>query len=152
MKPKGFVFEGEALEHYKTLRNKWIKLTIISCILPLVLTCFISWYNGKIDLFNLFGQGEIILSLFSLTVPMMFDLFEAKKSEDHHLNTAFFICVIIVILQIAFYCLIRIDASKYHLIKGFWASLPFIIMSWLCCIYSIKALSAYAEKGGNSHE
>lgn len=148
MKTKGLVFEGEALEKYKRLRNKWIRLTIVSFVLPLLLTCIISWYNGKIEFYRLFGQGEIILSLFSLTVPMMFDLFEAKKSEDNHLTTAFFICMIIVLLQVVFYCLIRIDPSDIHLVKGFWVSMPFIVLSWLCCIYSIKALSAYAEQGG----
>ena len=36
---------------------------------------------------------QIILSLFSLTVPMMFDLFEAKKSEDepHRPNQDYYV-------------------------------------------------------------
>ncbi len=142
---KGFVFEGEALENYKALRDRWIMLTIISSVLPLFLTCIISWYNGKLQLISLFGQGEIILSLFSLTVPLMFDLFEIKRKKDPKLTRAFVMCIFIVILQIAFYCLIRIDESEQHIAKGFWTSIPFVFASWFCCIYSIKAISKHSE-------
>lgn len=145
---KGFVFEGEALEKYKSTRNRWIRLTIISTVLPLILTCIIGWYNGKLELVKLFGQGEIILSLFSLTVPLMFDLFDIKKSDDTQLTNAFFLCVFLIILQIAFYCLIRIDSSEHHMLKGFLTSIPFVVASWLCCIYCIKAMANYSEKKG----
>ncbi len=142
---KGFVFEGEALEKYKALRDRWIILTIISSVLPLLVTCIISWYNGKFQLINLLGQGEIILSLFSLTVPLMFDLFEIKKKKDIVLTRAFALCVFIVALQLVFYCLIRIDESEQHISKGFWTSIPFVCASWFCCIYSIKAMSRHSE-------
>lgn len=142
---KGFVFEGETLENYKAFRDRWIMLTIISSVLPLFLTCIISWYFGKLQLIALFGKGEIILSLFSLTVPLMFDLFEIKRRKDIKLTKAFAMCVFIVALQLVFYCLIRIDESKQHLAKGFWTSIPFVIASWFCCIYSIKAISKHSE-------
>ena len=54
-------------------------------------------------------------------------------------------CMFIVILQLVFYCLIRIDESEQHIAKGFWASIPFMFASWFCCIYSIKAISKHAE-------
>lgn len=142
---KAIVFEGESLKRYKAIKTKWILLTAISSGLPLLLTCFISWYNGKLLLFELFGQGEIILSLFSLTVPLVFDLFEIKHRNDKNLTLAFFICVSIIIFQVVSYCLIRIDPSQNHLIKGFWLSVPFVIASWLCCIFSIKAIAKHSE-------
>lgn len=143
---RGFVFEGEALESYKDLRDRWIMLTIISSALPILLTCIISWYCGKLQLIELFGQGEIILSLFSLTVPLMFDLFEIKRKTDIKLTKAFAMCVFLVALQLVFYCLIRIDESEQHIAKGFWTSIPFVFASWFCCIYSIKAISKHSEE------
>lgn len=145
-KNKAFVFEGEDLEKYKLYRNKWIRLAVIGSVLPLALTCLIGWYSGKLELINLFGQGEIILSLFSLTVPLLFDLFEIKKSEDKCLSNAFVSCVLLVVLQIVFYCLIRIDSSEMHLLKGFWISIPFVIASWATCMYSIKSMFQHVER------
>lgn len=146
LKRRALIFEGVVSENYKSSRNKWIRLSIVSTFLPLFLGCIISWYNGKFELLYLFGQGEIILSLFSLTVPLMFDLFEVKKNNDERLSRAFFLCTIIVILQIVFYCLIRVDTSSAHDIKGFITSIPFIIASWLCCLYSIKVMAIYADE------
>ena len=148
---KPLVFEGIVMEKYKASRNKWIRLSIVSTILPLVFSCTISWYTGKFEIVNLFGNGEIILSLFSLTIPLMFDLFEIKKNNDELLSRAFFICVIIIVLQSIFYCLIKIDTSNYHVLKGFLTSIPFIIASWLCCLYSIKVMALYVEKNGGEN-
>lgn len=148
LKEKPLVFEGIATEKYKSSRNKWIRLSFVSVFLPLLFGCIITWYNGKFDLINLFGEGEIILSLFSLTIPLMLDLFEIKKNNDERLSRAFFLCVIIILLQTIFYCLIRIDTSSNHILKGFITSLPFLIASWLCCLYSIKVMAIYTEEIG----
>lgn len=143
---KAIVFEGESSERYKTIRTKWILLTAISSGLPLILTCFISWYNGKLQLFELFGQGEVVLSLFSLTVPLLFDLFEIKNKNknDIHLTRAFCFCVCLIIFQIVSYTAIRCDSSQYHLVKGCLLSIPFVFASWICCIYSIKVIAKYS--------
>lgn len=142
---KPLIFEGIENERYKASKNKWIRLTIVSTLLPLLLTALISWYNGKFELIKLFGQGEIILSLFSLTVPLMFDLFEIKKNDDKYISRAFFLCIILVILQIVFYSLMRVDNSDKHLLKSFLTSIPFVFASWLCCLYSIKAIANYSN-------
>lgn len=146
----GFVFEGEALEKYKSVRNKWIRLAVIGTVFPLFVTAVTSWYNGKIDLLNLFGQGEIILSLFSLNMPMLFDLFDIKKSSNKQLEKAFYFCMLVVFLQLVFYCLIKMDASQVHQLKGLLTSIPFIFMSWSCCLYSIKAMSKYTDEKENN--
>ena len=140
------VFEGVAAERYKSSRNKWIRLSVVSTFLPLFFACIISWYNGKQELIYLFDQGEIILSLFSLTVPLMLDLFEIKRNNDERITRAFYLCLIIVVLQIVFYFLIRVDVSESHIAKGILTTIPFIIASWLCCLYSIKVMAIYTEE------
>ncbi len=145
LKKKTIRFEGNTSKRYKNIKTKWILLTSISSALPLFLTCFIGWYNGKPVLFELFGQGEVILSLFSLTVPLVFDLFEIKNKNDIDLIKALCFCIALIIFQTVSYSTIRCDTSLFHLIKGFLISIPFIIASWFCCIFSIKVISKHSE-------
>lgn len=61
---KGFIFEGEALENYKNLRDRWVMLTIIGSALPLLLTCIISWYCGKLQFIELLGKVKLYYRYF----------------------------------------------------------------------------------------
>lgn len=134
------IFEGVLAERYKKAKNRWTRLTIISTLLPLVSASFVSLYNGSFDVLSLFGNGEIVMSLFSLTIPLLFDLFEIKKEDDENLSWAFFYCAILVCIQMLLYCLIRIDDSDYSELKSVISSLIMLCASWMCCNYSIKVL------------
>ena len=98
-KKSPLIFEGAMAERYKLTKNRWIRLTIISTLLPLLFASFVSFYNGSFDLLSMFGNGEIVMSLFSLTIPLLFDLFEIKKEDDEYLSWAFFYCAILVCIQ-----------------------------------------------------
>ena len=106
-KSKPEIFEGVRAEEYKKLRNKWIRLAVVGTGLPFILGILISIFNDTFSILELFGNGEIILLLFSLNLPMAFDLFDIKHCDDETLSWAFWLCVIIICLQIALYCLIR---------------------------------------------
>jgi len=147
------IFEGIMAERYKATRNKWIRLSTVSVLLPLIFAGFVSFYNGAFDLLDMFGNGEIVLSLFSLTVPMLFDLFDIKQEKDEHLSWAFFCCAILVCIQILLYCLIRIDTSENQAIKSVISSIIILIASWICCNYSIRALFRHSiASGGDKDE
>lgn len=149
------IFEGIMAERYKITRNKWIRLTTVSVLLPLIFAGFVSFYNGMFNLLDVFGNGEIVLSLFSLTVPMLFDLFDIKQERDEYLSWAFFCCAILVCIQILLYCLIRIDTSENREIKSIISSVIILVASWLCCNYSIRALfhhSIASASGGDGDE
>lgn len=148
---KGFVFEGEALEKYKSIRNKWLKLAGIGTLLPLVLNILVVLYNGKIDFTSLFAEGELILSLFSLNVPMLFDLFEIKKSNSLQLEKAFWFCALVVFIQLVFYILVKLDTSEERLLKGILTSIPIIVISWISCMYSIKSMAKYTDEAEANH-
>ena len=151
---KPFIFEGLAAERYKQMRNKWIRLAVVSVFLPFIFAAVVSYYNNTFYLLTLFGNGEILLSLFSLTIPMLFDLFEMKNKNDEYLSWAFFFCAILVCFQILLYCLTRIDNSEKKEIKSIIVSVIMLIASWLCCGYSIKAIfqhSILGEGGENGN-
>ena len=151
---KPFIFEGMEAEQYKQMRNKWIRLAVVSVFLPLLFATVVSYYNNTFDLLALFGNGEILLSLFSLTIPMLFDLFEMKCKKDEYLSWAFFFCAILVCFQILLYCLTRIDFSEKKEIKSIIVSVIMLMASWLCCGYSIKAMFQHSimDEGGEGSD
>ena len=151
---KPFIFEGMEAEQYKQMRNKWIRLAVVSVFLPLLFATVVSYYNNTFDLLALFGNGEILLSLFSLTIPMLFDLFEMKSKKDEYLSWAFFFCAILVCFQILLYCLTRIVFSEKKEIKSIIVSVIMLMASWLCCGYSIKAMFQHSimDEGGEGSD
>ena len=149
-KGKPFVFEGVRAEEYKKMRNKWIRLAVIGTGVPFVLGILVGMFDSTFDLLDLFGNGEIILLLFSLTLPMAFDLFDIKKREDERLSWAFWLCMIIICLQTALYCLIRMGNSDSNAIKSIIASIFMTIASWLECAFAIRTIfrhSIVEERG-----
>lgn len=83
------IFEGIRAEEYKRMKNKWIRLAIVGTGLPFVIGILVSIFNDTFSLLDLFGNGEIILLLFSLNLPMAFDLFDMKRYNDERLEWAF---------------------------------------------------------------
>lgn len=147
------VFEGVKAEEYKKMRNKWIRLAVIGTGLPFILGVLVSIFNNTFSFLDLFGNGEIILLLFSLNLPMAFDLFDMKQRNDEKLSWAFWGCVIIICLQVALYCLIRTDNSDSNAIKSLVASIIMSIASWMDCAFSIRAMFQHSitEDGGEDN-
>ena len=152
-KSKPEIFEGVRAEEYKKLRNKWIRLAVVGTGLPFILGILISIFNDTFSILDLFGNGEIILLLFSLNLPMAFDLFDIKHCDDETLSWAFWLCVIIICLQIALYCLIRTNNSESGKVKSIIASICMMGASKITCGFSIKAIFQHSitEDGGEEN-
>lgn len=149
---KPIVFEGIKAEEYKQMRNKWVRLAVIGTGVPFILGILVSIFNNTFDFLALFGKGEIILLLFSLNLPMAFDLFDMKHKKDERLSWAFWACVIIICLQVALYCLIRMDTSASSSIKSLIFSIIMAVASWIECAYSIKAIYFHSiDDGGETN-
>ncbi len=148
------VFEGVRAEEYKKMKNKWIRLAVVGTGVPFILGILVTIFNETFNLLDLFGNGEIILLLFSLNLPMAFDLFEMKHRDDEKLEWAFWGCVIIICLQAALYCLIRTDNSTNSAIKSIIASGIMTFASWIDCAASIRAMFQHSitENGGEADE
>ncbi len=161
-------YDGHDNVVLKRKKSKWIRLAIISTGLPYLLPLIIQLFNRSLNYFELIGNGEILLSLFGLTLPMAFDLFDAKETKsDSHLETAFWRCVLVSFLLIIIYCSIRyttpsaifipkndsvLDADTTDLDKtwllgrNFVCSVFLTIVSITCCLKSISALTNHVSK------
>lgn len=147
------LFEGVRAEEYKRIRNKWIRLEIIGAGIPFLMSILVSIFNDTFNVLDLFKNGEIILLMFSLNLPMAFDIFDAKKREDEGLSRAFWGCIVIICLQVALYCLIKMENSEENAKKNIPVSALMMVASWGNCVYSIRAmfLHSIAENGGEKN-
>lgn len=148
------IFEGIRAEEYKRMKNKWIRLAIVGTGLPFVIGILVSIFNDTFSLLDLFGNGEIILLLFSLNLPMAFDLFDMKRYNDERLEWEFWKCVIIICLQVAIYCLIRTTDSEVE-VKSIIFSVIMVFASGGVCASSIKAMFLHSiekKDGGESDD
>ena len=140
-KMRGFVFEGPRAEEYKRTKNKWIRLAFAGSILPVVIGIITSIFNDTFRLLDFFGDGELILSLFTLNLPMTFDLFEIKHKDDEKLSWAFWLCVVVIIAQVVLYSSIKSAQPNNDVkIKSVVASVAMIFVSIGTCFVSLKVL------------
>lgn len=139
-KNKAVVYEGQAAEQYKHMKNKWIRLAVVGTGLPFLISSLVALFGNTFNFMGLFTNGEIILSLFSLNLPLAFDLFEIKKKNDEYLSWAFWGCIIVVCFQLVLYCLVKITASEKGVVASVVVSIVMMISSWICCVCSIKAM------------
>lgn len=132
-KKKPIQFEGMQAERYKQIKNKWIRLMLVGTLLPLLMGIAISSYSDTFKFIDTISSGEIILSLFSLTIPMLLDLFEIDYKKDDRISWTFLICVVSVCLQVLLYCLTRLDESANKEIRSIIASVLMLIASTISC-------------------
>lgn len=137
-------FEGTRAEEYKRMRNKWIRLSIVGTGLPFLFSIIISFFNDVLSFWDLIANGEIVLSLFSLNLPIVFDLFEMKNSDEEYMSVAFWISTVITLFQLVVYCSIRMSVSESKEIKTIIASLLMIFASWISCRSAIRAMFQYS--------
>lgn len=152
-KNKAVVYEGQAAEQYKHMKNKWIRLAVVGTGLPFVISCLVALFSNTFNFLDLFSNGEIILSLFSLNLPLAFDLFEIKKKNDEYLSWAFWGCIIVVCFQLVLYCLVKMTSGKSGVTASVIVSVIMISASWICCACSIKAMFQHStmDKGGDDN-
>jgi len=153
-KNKAVVYEGQAAEQYKHMKNKWIRLAVVGTGLPFLISSLVALFGNTFNFMGPFTNGEIILSLFSLNLPLAFDLFEIKRKNDEYLSWAFWGCIIVVCFQLVLYCLVKITASEKGVVVSVVVSIVMMISSWICCACSIKAMFQHSiiDRGGDNND
>ena len=73
---------------------------------------------------------------------------DIKHKKDERLARAFWACVIIICLQVALYCLIRMNTSDSSSVKSLIFSIIMAVASWIECAYSIKAIYLHSIDDG----
>lgn len=150
MKKRNKIYEGEIKEQYKAKREKWVLLLIFGFFMPLLLACLPGWYQGKSILPDLFNNGDVLLSLFTVTVPATIDVFESKQHKDSKLEWTFAGFLILILIQTGAYILIKNNEKTNFLTQNIITSLAIVVSSLLLCIYSLKRITIHSiEKGNN---
>lgn len=145
-KGKSKVYEGKLKEKCKSARKKWLILTLVGFLTPLLLACISGWYKEEPILSELFYNGDIILSLFSVTVPATIDIFEIKKYKDDKLEFVFAMSVVLLIFQTGLYVLIKNDVGNANHCKSIIISIIFVVGIFLWCTYSLNEITKHKYK------
>lgn len=166
MAKKGVFYKGNEYELYKRRRNKWIRLAIAGFIIPIFASLCISNTVDTIGFTELLGNGDIVLSLYALTLPMLLDIFDTKSQDDDGLSNALLVCLGAVVVQMIEYVIIRINIANMRGSVGlvdwlFWKQFPeftiacyqnilrtiiVLIITILACMACIGAMENHSEK------
>lgn len=109
---KGIRYDGVQYEEYKKRRNKWLRLAFIGVIVPFLLPLILSYFDESLSFTEMIGNGEVLLSLYALVLPLAFDLLEAKRKADEELDKSFWLCIVITLLLIVVYSAIRLTTPS----------------------------------------
>ena len=166
MAKKGVFYKGNEYELYRRRRNKWIRLAIAGFIIPIFAYLCISNTVDTISFIELLGNGDVVLSLNALTLPMLLDIFDTKRQDDDGLSNALLICLGVVVFQLTEYVIIRIKIVKVkesvELVNWLiWESLPkftitcyqnilrtiiVLTVTIIACMACIGAMEVHTEK------
>lgn len=137
----------EIYKEYRYERRVLFIITLLGSILPLGMSCIVGYHNGGFSFTEMLLNGDIVLSLYTLTVPSIINVFSVKIDKDTKLINAFVIGIILFFSQTVFYILVRYEtAEKFWLIII--VTIIFIISTWVCCCNSLKVIILYK----NNHE
>lgn len=140
-KKKENIYEGKLKEQCKKARKRWILLSFWGFIMPLLISLAYGWYTNEISINDLFNNGDILLALYSVTVPATLDIFEIKKDDDINLSTTFSGFLLLIMLQTIFFALIKNDSSYSQ--KKVFFSMVIVIFAIFMCLHSLKEITKY---------
>lgn len=163
---KGTFYRGSQYQLYIQRRNKWIRLAIAGTLIPIISSLWISTVVDTVGILELLGNGDVVLSLFALTLPMMFDILEEKRQADDYLSNAFLLCILVIVAQILSYFTIRLrvvgekdatslsswllmkNVSKIKIVhfQNLLGTIVVIIATITVCMVCIGAMEYHSEK------
>ena len=145
------VYEGKEKEFRKQARKKWLSLFFWAFLLPLLIAGVCSIYNDKISILDLFCNGDVLLALYSVTVPVILDLFEIKKNNSNKLSSSFNGFLILIIFQTIFFVLIKGDNSSHPMASVIF-SCVIVLLSLIWCLHALYKMATYKNEERKGEE
>lgn len=136
---------GENLDTYKRKWETWVFSSIVSIFFPFFISITINAVSGKFNFLELFSQGEIIILFYSLTITILFDLWNTPrdiKKNDRGLQRSFYSLLMVLFSQMALYGVI-----KANIITDLWIlffmTVGVIIASYYICNSTLLQIFLY---------
>ena len=147
LKRKPIVFEGKLGEQHKRTKQKWLRLLLVGTVLPFMLPLILSSIIDFVNVWEVVGDGEIILTSFTVTLSLVFDIYSIKeqRKEDEHLDNAFAFALILTAVQLVVYAAVKASNSETKVLKSVLWSLVIIICTCYHCDKTIDAMFLYSN-------
>lgn len=136
---------GENLDTYKRKRETWLLSSIVSIFFPFAISIIVGICSNNINLINIFSQGDIIILFYSLTITILFDLWNTPKDNrknDNGIQRTFYVLLIVLFSQMALYGVIKTNA-----IDNIWfifiITTIIIISSYFACNSALLQIFLY---------
>ena len=126
---------GEHLDTYKRKRETWFFSSIVSIFFPFFISITINAVSGKFDFLEIFSQGEIIILFYSLTIAVLFDLWNTPRDiskNDRGLQRSFYSLLIVLFSQMAIYGVIKANIITDLWILFFMTAGTIIASYYIC--------------------
>lgn len=136
---------GENLDSYKRKRETWMLSSIVSIFFPFIISIMISVFSNKFNFFAVFLQGDVIILFYSLTIAVLFDLWNTPKSnnkDDRGLQRSFYIMLMVLFSQMALYGVIKTDMIT-NLCLICLITISIIIASYYACNSALLQIFLY---------
>lgn len=101
---------GENLDTYKRKWETWVFSSIVSIFFPFIISIIINAVSGSFNFLELFAHGDIIILFYSLTIAVLFDLWNTPKDNrknDMGLQRSFYTILMVLFSQMAIYGVIK---------------------------------------------
>lgn len=145
MKNSEKYLSGENLDTYKRKWETWVYSSIVSIFFPFIISIIINAISGKFNFFTIFEQGDIIILFYSLTVAILFDLWNLpkdNKKNDRGLQRSFYAILMVLFSQMALYGVIKANIIT-NLWILFFLTLGTILASYYVCNSTLLQIFLY---------
>ncbi|MGN0408674.1 MAG: hypothetical protein ACI4EJ_10460 [Bacteroides sp.] len=136
---------GENLDTYKRKRETWILSSIVSIFFPFIISIVINAVSGELKFLAIFKQGDIIILFYSLTIAVLFDLWNLpkdSKKNDRGLQRCFYAILMVLFSQMSLYGVIKANIIT-DLLVLFLMTLGTIIASYYACNSTLLQIFLY---------
>ena len=122
------------MAHYKKARRNlemidWWFGTVFLAFFPMLFSVIADFYrNGTVDIYRIFGDGELILSSFLITTPSLMNLHKKGNIKNIY-KLLFYVLLFAAFFQLIAYTIIKTNATNNPIVV--------YITSGLCVISSI---------------